>query len=92
MPLGERRRAQLYEQLAGTCGFRPGSVKETWLRYGKPDCACAQPDHPRYPALSIPARWFDVTWFPAVISWAVAQPYVQARNVFTRHFPCARAR
>ena len=42
----ERRRSQLYEQLAGTGDFRPGSVNETWRRCGKPNCACAQPDHP----------------------------------------------
>jgi Family of unknown function (DUF6788) len=42
----ERRRAQLYEQLAGTGDFRPGSVNETWRRCGKPDCACARPGHP----------------------------------------------
>jgi hypothetical protein len=42
----ERRRAQLYEQLAGTGDFRPGSVNETWRRCGKPNCACAQPGHP----------------------------------------------
>ncbi len=42
----ERRRAQLHEQLAGTGDFRPGSVNETWRRCGKPDCACAQPEHP----------------------------------------------
>ena len=42
----ERRRAQLYEQLAGTGDFRPGSVNQTWRRCGKPNCACAQPGHP----------------------------------------------
>jgi hypothetical protein len=42
----ERRRAQLYEQLAGTGDFRPGSINETWRRCGKPNCACAQQDHP----------------------------------------------
>ena len=42
----ERRRAQLYEELAGTGDFRPGSVSQTWRRCGKPDCACAQPGHP----------------------------------------------
>jgi hypothetical protein len=42
----ERRRAQLYEQLAGTGDFRAGSVNETWRRCGKPNCACAQPGHP----------------------------------------------
>lgn len=42
----ESRRAQLYEQLARTGDFRPGSVNETWRRCGKPNCACAQPGHP----------------------------------------------
>jgi len=42
----ERRRDQLYEQLAGTGDFRPGSVSETYRRCGKLNCACAQPDHP----------------------------------------------
>jgi uncharacterized protein DUF6788 len=48
----ERRRAQLYEQLAGTGDLRPGSVNETWRRCGKPNCGCALPGHrghgPRY--------------------------------------------
>jgi len=42
----ERRRAELYARLAGTGDFRPGSVSETWRRCGRPNCACAQPDHP----------------------------------------------
>jgi len=42
----ERQRAELYARLAGTGDFRPGSVSETWRRCGKPNCACAQPDHP----------------------------------------------
>jgi hypothetical protein len=42
----EQQRAELYAQLAGTGDFRPGSVNETWRRCGKPNCACAQPDHP----------------------------------------------
>jgi hypothetical protein len=42
----ERHRAELYAQLAGTGDFRPGSVNETWRRCGKPNCACARPDHP----------------------------------------------
>jgi hypothetical protein len=47
-PLGEleRRRDRLYEQLAGTGDFRPGSVSETYRRCGKPNCACAAPGHP----------------------------------------------
>jgi len=42
----ERHRAELYVRLAETGDFRPGSVNETWRRCGKPNCACAQPDHP----------------------------------------------
>ena len=42
----ERQRDRLYEQLAGTGDFRPGSVSETFRRCGKPNCACAAPDHP----------------------------------------------
>ena len=37
----ERQRDRLYEQLAGTGDFRPGSVSETYRRCGKPNCACA---------------------------------------------------
>lgn len=42
----ERRRAQLYERLAATGDFRRGSISENYRRCGKPNCACAQPDHP----------------------------------------------
>ena len=42
----ERQRAELYARLAGTGDFRPGSINQTWRRCGKPNCACAQPDHP----------------------------------------------
>ena len=42
----ERHRAELYARLAGTGDFRRGSVNETWRRCGKPNRACAQPDHP----------------------------------------------
>lgn len=42
----EQRRTRLYEQLAGTADFRRGSISENYRRCGKPNCACAQPDHP----------------------------------------------
>jgi len=42
----EERRAHLYEQLAATGDFRRGSISENYRRRGKPNCACAQPDHP----------------------------------------------
>jgi hypothetical protein len=48
----EQRRARLYEQLAASGDFRRGSISENYRRCGKPNCACAQPDHrghgPRY--------------------------------------------
>ncbi len=42
----EEQRARLFEQLAATGGFRPGSVNVTYRRCGKPNCACAQEGHP----------------------------------------------
>ena len=42
----EEQRALLYEQLAATGDFRRGSISENYRRCGKPNCACAQPDHP----------------------------------------------
>jgi hypothetical protein len=41
----ERQREALYAQLAATGDFRRGSVNETFRRCGKPNCACAGPDH-----------------------------------------------
>jgi hypothetical protein len=46
LPELERQRAQLYERLAATGDFRPGSINATYRRCGKPNCACAQPGHP----------------------------------------------
>ena len=42
----EEQRAQLYERLAATGDFRRGSISENYRRCGKPNCGCAQPDHP----------------------------------------------
>jgi hypothetical protein len=42
----EARRERLYDQLAATGDFRRGSISENYRRCGKPNCACAQPDHP----------------------------------------------
>ncbi|GAB90589.1 DUF6788 family protein [Gordonia rhizosphera NBRC 16068] len=39
-------RERLFEQLAATGDFRRGSVSENYRRCGKPNCVCAQPDHP----------------------------------------------
>ena len=32
--------------MAATDDFRRGSISENYRRCGKPNCACAQPDHP----------------------------------------------
>ena len=42
----EARRRELYERLADVGDFRRGSVSENYRRCGKPNCACAGPDHP----------------------------------------------
>ena len=48
----EAQRDRLYGQLTATGDFRRGSISENYRRCGKPNCACAQPDHrghgPRY--------------------------------------------
>jgi Family of unknown function (DUF6788) len=42
----EARRRALFERLARVGDFRRGSVSENYRRCGKPNCACARPDHP----------------------------------------------
>jgi hypothetical protein len=42
----ERRRAELYADLARTGDFRRGSLNEVRRKCGKPNCACAALDHP----------------------------------------------
>jgi hypothetical protein len=42
----QQQRDRLYAELAGTGDFRRGSISENYRRCGKPNCACAQPDHP----------------------------------------------
>src|SRR5512138_3567337 len=42
----EQQRDQLYAELAQVGDFRRGSVSENYRRCGKPNCACARPDHP----------------------------------------------
>lgn len=46
LPELEGQRAQLYAELAAVGDFRRGSISENYRRCGKPNCACAQPDHP----------------------------------------------
>jgi len=45
LPELEAERDRLYAQLAAVGDFRRGSVSENYRRCGKPNCACAQPDH-----------------------------------------------
>jgi len=42
----EAERERLYAQLSSVGDFRRGSVTENYRKCGKPNCACAQPDHP----------------------------------------------
>jgi hypothetical protein len=46
LPELEAERDRLYAQLSEVGDFRRGSVSENYRRCGKPNCACAQPDHP----------------------------------------------
>ena len=46
LPELEAKRDRLYAQLSAVGDFRRGSVSENYRRCGKPNCACAQPDHP----------------------------------------------
>jgi hypothetical protein len=46
LPELEAERDRLYAQLSRVGDFRRGSVSENWRKCGKPNCACAAPDHP----------------------------------------------
>src|SRR5271165_2611380 len=46
LPELEAERDRLYAQLSTVGDFRRGSVSENYRRCGRPNCACAQPDHP----------------------------------------------
>jgi hypothetical protein len=42
----EAERERLHARLAAVGDFRRGSVTENYRKCGKPNCACARPDHP----------------------------------------------
>ena len=46
LPELEAERDRLYAQLNMVGDFRRGSVSENYRKCGKPNCVCAQPDHP----------------------------------------------
>ena len=46
LPELEAERDRLYAQLSAVGDFRRGSVSENYRKCGKPNCGCAQPDHP----------------------------------------------
>jgi hypothetical protein len=46
LPELEAERDWLYAQLSAVGDFRRGSVSENYRKCGKPNCACAAPDHP----------------------------------------------
>jgi hypothetical protein len=46
LPELEAERDRLYAQLSVVGDFRRGSVSENYRQCGKPNCACAAPDHP----------------------------------------------
>src|SRR5258708_5704500 len=78
LPELEAERDRLYEQLAGVGDFRRGSVSENYRKCGKPNCACAAPDHRGHgPRLlwtrSAAARW-EGCWPPIPATAARARP------------------
>ena len=46
LPELEAERDRLYARLAAVGDFRRGSLNEMRRKCGKPNCACAEPDHP----------------------------------------------
>lgn len=42
----EQQRSILYDQLAALGDLRRGSIVASYRRCGKPNCACAEPQHP----------------------------------------------
>ncbi|MGH3277700.1 MAG: DUF6788 family protein [Trebonia sp.] len=46
LPELEAERDRLFGLLAALGDFRRGSVSENYRKCGKPNCACAAPDHP----------------------------------------------
>jgi len=42
----ERRRAELFGLISQVGDFRRGALNAVWRKCGKPNCACAAPDHP----------------------------------------------
>jgi hypothetical protein len=46
LPELEAERDRLFGLLSRVGDFRRGSVTENWRRCGKPNCACAAPEHP----------------------------------------------
>jgi hypothetical protein len=46
LPELEGQRDRLFAQLVALGDFRRGSVSENFRKCGKPNCACARPDHP----------------------------------------------
>jgi hypothetical protein len=46
LPELEAERERLYAQLGAVGDFRRGSVSKNYRKCGKPNCACARPDHP----------------------------------------------
>jgi hypothetical protein len=46
LPELEAERERLYAQLSAVGDFRRGSVSENYRKCGRPNCACARPDHP----------------------------------------------
>ena len=59
LPQHEQRRAELYEQLAQVGDLRRGTINATYRRCGKPNCVCADADHPGHGPRYLLSRTVD---------------------------------
>ena len=65
LPELEAERDRRYVQLSMVGDFRRGSVSENWRKCGKPNCACADPDHPGHGPRFLWTRWAGGSGRPA---------------------------
>ena len=84
LPELEAERDRLYAQLSAVGDFRRGSVSENYRKCGKPNCACAQPDHPGHGPRFLWTRSARGREAPSAGSWRPAEVEKVRREV-ARH-------
>ena len=87
----EAERDRLYAQLSAVGDFRRGSVSENYRRCGKPNCACAQPDHPGHGPRFLWTRSEGGAEEESAGSWPPAEVEKVRRESWTRYAEFAAA-